>query len=80
MKNIDLSISNIAVLIFVEKNNMDLGINIADDLEELKNNLNKFKKSKERTSLEVYFKFSLFYIWRGDKKKGSLSEGCFADY
>ncbi len=38
-------------LIFVEKNNMDLGINIADDLEELKNNLNKFKNSKERTSL-----------------------------
>jgi hypothetical protein len=30
---------------------MDLGINIADDLEELKNNLNKFKNSKERTSL-----------------------------
>jgi hypothetical protein len=26
---------------------MDLGINIADDLEQLKNNLNKFKNSKE---------------------------------
>ncbi len=34
---------------------MDLGINIADDLEELKNNLNKFKNSKERTTLKVFF-------------------------
>ena len=29
-----------------ERNNVDLGINIADDLEQLKNNLNKFKQSK----------------------------------
>ncbi|XP_023345518.1 potassium channel subfamily K member 18 isoform X2 [Eurytemora carolleeae] len=29
-----------------EKNNMDIGMSIADDLEQLKNNLNKFKNSK----------------------------------
>ena len=28
-----------------EKNNVDLGVSIAGDLEELKNNLDKFKKS-----------------------------------
>ena len=27
------------------KNNIDLGVNISDDLEELRNNLNKYKKS-----------------------------------
>jgi hypothetical protein len=31
---------------------MDLGINIADDLEQLKNNLNKFKNSKENNCCE----------------------------
>ena len=30
---------------FVEKNNVDLGVSIAGDLEELKTNLDKFKKS-----------------------------------
>ena len=30
---------------FAEKNNIDIGVNIADDLEQLRNNLNKFKKS-----------------------------------
>ena len=30
---------------FSEKNNIDIGVNIADDLEQLRNNLNKFKKS-----------------------------------
>ena len=28
-----------------EQNNIDIGLNIADDLEQLRNNLNKFKKS-----------------------------------
>ena len=28
-----------------EANNLDIGINIADDLEQLRSNLNKFKKS-----------------------------------
>ncbi len=44
---------------------MDLGINIADDLEELKNNLNKFKNSKERTSLKVLFIFLFIYFLAG---------------
>ncbi len=52
-------------IIFVEKNNMDLGINIADDLEQLKNNLNKFKNSKENicclTSEESNPKFTTVY-------------------
>jgi hypothetical protein len=39
-------------------NNMDLGINIADDLEQLKNNLNKFKNSKAKTLL-ISFQFTL---------------------
>ena len=30
---------------FSEANNLDIGINIADDLEQLRSNLNKFKKS-----------------------------------
>ena len=34
---------------------MDLGINIADDLEELKNNLNKFKNSKEKNFLHLKY-------------------------
>jgi hypothetical protein len=50
---------------------MDLGINIADDLEELKNNLNKFKNSKERTSLEVLC-LILFYFFVEKRKKGFL--------
>ena len=29
----------------IETNNLDLGLNLADDLEQLRNNLNKFKKS-----------------------------------
>ena len=28
-----------------EKNDIDIGVNITDDLEQLRNNLNKFKKS-----------------------------------
>jgi hypothetical protein len=44
---------------------MDLGINIADDLEELKNNLNKFKNSKERTSLKVFFFFFVYIFFGG---------------
>ena len=30
---------------FLEKNNIDIGVNISDDLEELRNKLNKYKKS-----------------------------------
>ncbi len=45
-------ILNYDLINFVEKNNMDLGINIADDLEQLKNNLNKFKNSKENNCCE----------------------------
>lgn len=33
------------IIQFIEKNNVDLGVSIAGDLEELKNNLDKFKKS-----------------------------------
>ena len=33
------------VWLFSEKNNIDIGVNISDDLEQLRNNLNKFKKS-----------------------------------
>ena len=34
-----------------EKNNIDIGMNIADDLEQLKNNLNKYKKSNPGSDL-----------------------------
>ena len=33
------------ILLISEQNNIDIGLNIADDLEQLRNNLNKFKKS-----------------------------------
>ena len=35
----------------IEKSNIDIGLNIADDLEQLKNNLNKFKKSNPGSDL-----------------------------
>ena len=41
-----LSLKNdIFQLFLLEANNLDIGINIADDLEQLRSNLNKFKKS-----------------------------------
>ena len=39
---------------YLEKNNVDIGINIADDLEQLRNNLNKFKNSKVK-KFAAYF-------------------------
>ena len=33
------------LLIVAEKNNVDLGVSIAGDLEDLKNNLDKYKKA-----------------------------------
>ena len=37
--------NDIFQLFLLEANNLDIGINIADDLEQLRSNLNKFKKS-----------------------------------
>ena len=41
----DTYFSTLIVFPVSEKNNVDLGVSIAGDLEELKNNLDKFKKS-----------------------------------
>ena len=41
----DTHLNPLNVSPFAEKNNVDLGVSIAGDLEELKNNLDKFKKS-----------------------------------
>ena len=41
----DKHFNKLKMFIFAEKNNVDLGVSIAGDLEELKNNLDKFKKS-----------------------------------
>ena len=41
----DTHFNTLIVSPFAEKNNVDLGVSIAGDLEELKNNLDKFKKS-----------------------------------
>ena len=40
-------------LIFSEANNLDIGLNLADDLEQLRNNLNKFKKSGMGGELDI---------------------------
>ena len=39
--------------VYIETNNLDLGLNIADDLEQLRNNLNKFKKSGMGTDIDI---------------------------
>ena len=41
----DTHLNPLNVSPFAEKNNVDLGVSIAGDLEELKNNLDKFKRS-----------------------------------
>ena len=38
---------------FSEANNLDIGLNLADDLEQLRNNLNKFKKSGMGGDLDI---------------------------
>ena len=42
---ITLFLENQNIIFVSEKNNIDLGVNISDDLEELRNKLNKYKKS-----------------------------------
>ena len=37
----------------LEANNLDIGLNIADDLEQLRSNLNKFKKSGMGGDLDI---------------------------
>ena len=41
------------ILLFQETNNLDLGLNLADDLEQLRNNLNKFKKSGMGADIDI---------------------------
>ena len=38
---------------FSEANNVDIGLNLADDLEQLRNNLNKFKKAGMGGELDI---------------------------
>ena len=45
---------------------MDLGINIADDLEQLKNNLNKYKNSKETFFIHAFGWQSFKYRFKID--------------
>ena len=48
-----LTCSNLLIFfpLFLATQNIDIGVNISEDLEQLKNNLNKFKKSNIGGSL-----------------------------
>ena len=45
-----MTIKTLNTFYFLEKNNVDLGVNIADDLEDLKKNLDMYKVKVSSTS------------------------------